>query len=85
LTDISPPDRQFEFVNDDKKLEQRAHTWMDDVTKRLNEGQNLPTLEGIGSPEAVINSIKDRLYRDTAANDFYIKTTDSGDTGWILI
>ncbi len=81
---IVAPDRQFK-VTKEGMPEQRFHTWMEDITTRLNEGQNLPTLEGIGTPEAAVEAIKDRRYRDTATNDFYLKTTATGDTGWLII
>lgn len=59
--------------------------WIEAVSSLLNEGQNLSTLEGTGSPEAAVEAIKDRRYRDTVTDDIYLKTTSTGDTGWILI
>ena len=88
MTDIVPSHRddpiQKDFGGQDKATEQ-FRGWMEAVTARLNEGQNLPTLEGTGSPEMVVEAIKDRRYRDTVTDDIYLKTTDSGDTGWILV
>lgn len=82
---IIAPDRGFSFSNENGFLTERAHTWMVDMTSRMNEGQNLSTIEGTGSPEGVESAIKDRRYRDTVTDDIYLKTTATGDTGWILV
>ena len=82
---IISPDRGFPLYNEGGYPVDRFHIWMVGITDRMNEGQNLFTLEGTGSPEGVKAAIKDRRYRDTVTDDIYLKTTSTGDTGWILI
>ena len=84
MSDIQSPDRQYELVTKMLKPVQRVHTWIEDVTNRLNEGQNESLLSGTGSPEGVVEAKLGRRYYDTAGTSFYTKTTDGGDTGWII-
>lgn len=59
----------------------------------FSEGASkLPMLKGIGSPEGVVASRQDRIYRDTtgvAGSILYVKNVDdvAGDKtmGWILV
>lgn len=59
----------------------------------FSEGASrLPMLKGVGSPEGVVASRQDRLYRNTAGtagNILYVKNVDdvAGDKtlGWILV
>lgn len=50
---------------------------------RLLEALQIET--GTGSPEGVLEAGENKLYRDTGTNTVYIKTTATGDTGWISI
>ena len=59
--------------------------WMELASRVLDD---LQLAEGAGSPEGVLVAKTNKLYRDTAGIAgaiLYIKTTDSGDTGWILV
>lgn len=38
-----------------------------------------------GSPEGVINGQKGDYYFDNTANIYYFKSTDTGNTGWLLL
>lgn len=38
---------------------------------------------GTGSPEGVVTANKGATYTDTAAQQFYFKTTDGTNTGWV--
>lgn len=38
---------------------------------------------GTGSPEGVVTANKGATYVDTTSNQFYFKTTDGTNTGWI--
>ena len=42
-------------------------------------------VEGVGSPEEVVTAVKGVLYVDRDNSALYIKTTDSGNAGWLLI
>lgn len=64
-------------------LEMRG--WMEAVTALLNA---LDIAEGAGSPEGVLEAEQKKLYFNTAGGAgtwIYIKTTTSGDTGWVAI
>ncbi len=59
--------------------------WMEAVTALLNA---LDIAEGAGSPEGVLEAEQKKLYFNTsggAGTWIYIKTTTSGDTGWVAI
>lgn len=56
--------------------------WMEQLS-RLVEALQVET--GSGSPEGVLVATENKLYRDTAGNVLYIKTTSTGDTGWVLV
>jgi len=64
-------------------LEMRG--WMEAVTALLNA---LDIAEGAGSPEGVLEAEQKKLYFNTsggAGTWIYIKTTTSGNTGWVAI
>lgn len=50
---------------------------------RLLEALQIAT--GSGSPEGVLEAGENKLYRDTATNTVYIKTTATGNTGWTAV
>ena len=56
--------------------------WMEQVSLLL---ESLQVAQGSGSPEGVLTALENKLYRDTATNFVYIKTTASGDTGWVQV
>ena len=56
--------------------------WMEQLS-RLVEALQVET--GSGSPEGVLTATENKLYRDTVGNVLYIKTTATGDTGWVLV
>jgi hypothetical protein len=85
MAEIVPPHRNDPIQSELDQATDQMRGWMETVSSLLNEGQNLSTLEDTGSPEGAVEAIKDRRYRNTATDDIYLKTTDSGDTGWILV
>lgn len=47
--------------------------------------EHLQIATGSGSPEGVLVADLNKLYRDTATNTVYIKTTETGNTGWVAV
>lgn len=45
----------------------------------------LQIASGSGTPEGNLEAGLEKLYRDTATNNLYIKTTATGNTGWVLV
>lgn len=45
----------------------------------------LQIASGSGTPESVVTAGLEKLYRDTATNTLYIKTTATGNTGWVAV
>lgn len=74
------PDR-LDAILENEAATQRFYAWMDDMNNRI-------PLEGNGSPEASLQATQGRLYIDksssTTGQMIYIKTTTSGNTGWVL-
>ena len=59
--------------------------WMELASRIL---ERLQVASGSGSPEGVVAAPIDKQYRDTAGvpgSILYIKTTDGGNTGWVLV
>ena len=56
--------------------------WMEQLSRLV---EALQVEAGSGSPEGVLVATENKLYRDTATNDVYIKTTATGNTGWVLV
>ncbi len=77
---VIPPDR-LDPLLEDEAATQRFYAWIQVISDRI-------TLEGNGSPEGSLEATKGRLYVDksssTTGEMLYIKTTDTGDTGWVL-
>jgi hypothetical protein len=47
--------------------------------------EQLQIASGSGSPEGVLTAGLEKLYRDTGTNTLYIKTTETGNTGWVAV
>lgn len=66
----------------------RPNLYFEDfLFKIVNFAQNR-MLEGSGSPEGVVDAPRRSEYFDTAAppgSNKYYKTTEAGNTGWVLI
>lgn len=63
----------------------RMAEFLEAITLQVN--QNIPT-SGTGSPEGVVTAEPFKTYLDTAAaagSNYYIKSTGSGSTGWVLV
>ena len=43
------------------------------------------TFAGAGSPEGSLTASPGATYYDTTGDDFYVKKTGTGDTGWQLV
>jgi len=85
MADIIPPDRAQPFLDGMSKMSLRVQTWTELVSR-------LSILEGVGSPEGVIEAQVAREYMDTTGttgNIKYIKRNAdiAGDRtkGWILV
>lgn len=77
---VIPLDR-LDAILDEDAASQRFYAWMEDITNRI-------PLEGNGSPENSLEGTQGRLYIDKSAiltgTMIYIKTTNIGNTGWVL-
>lgn len=82
---IIQPHRSEAVVTEDLRTQQTMRAWMDSITEMVNF---LEIAEGNGSPEGVVEARKKKLYFNntgSAGTFVYIKTTDTGDTGWVAI
>lgn len=82
---ITQPHRSESVVTIDRRTEQTMRAWIDSVTELLNF---LDFAEGNGSPEGVVTANKKKIYFNntgSAGTLVYIKTTDTGNTGWVAI
>ncbi len=85
---VTPPFRAMPLTNEAKGQQvptQIVSEWMELVSRVL---EALDIAEGAGSPEGVLVAPANKLYRDTAGISgaiLYIKTTATGDTGWVLV
>lgn len=77
---VIPLDR-LDAILDEEAASQRFYAWMEEISRRI------PT-EGNGSPEGSLEATKGQLYIDksssTTGQMIYVKTTDTGNTGWVL-
>lgn len=76
---ISPPGRNKAIIDALLVPLQFFASWM----QLVSEGAQ--TLDGDGTPEGVVEGRLGWSYIDTTASDYYVKTTDGGDTGWIKL
>jgi hypothetical protein len=67
----------------DEKLPERFLRWIETIRARFKTIPNYT--ESTGSPEGVIFGAKADRYYDLTADEVYIKTTQGGNTGWVLI
>lgn len=84
---VIPPKRgqkitEVQFGSSQEVPTQIMSEWMEQLS-RLVEALQVET--GSGSPEGVLIATENKLYRDTVGNVLYIKTTSTGDTGWVLV
>jgi len=70
------------IVNDDGAPTREFLQWSAELVGRLN---NAKVLEFAGNPETNINGAQNQFCRDTGTNTVYIKTTDGGNTGWVVV
>ena len=56
--------------------------WMDSITDLVDF---LEILEGSGTPEGSVTAARRKQYLDTVGNILYIKTTQTGNTGWVAL
>jgi len=88
MTDVIAPFRGQRIVQELQGQQvptQIMSEWMELASSILDD---LQLAEGSGSPEGVLAAKTNKLYRDTAGIAgaiLYIKTSDSGDTGWVLV
>ncbi len=77
---VVPPDR-LDPLLDQENASQRFYAWIQSISNRI-------PLEGNGSPEGSLVALKGRLYVDKSSNTtgqmIYVKTTNTGNTGWVL-
>lgn len=67
----------------DETLPERFLRWIETIRARFKTIPNYT--EFTGSPEGVIFGTKADRYYDLTADEVYVKTTTSGNTGWVLI
>jgi hypothetical protein len=67
----------------DRTLPERFLRWIETIRARFKTIPNYT--ESNGSPEGVIFGQKADRYYDLTADEVYIKTTQGGNTGWVLI
>jgi hypothetical protein len=85
---VIPPFRGMPLTNDiggQQLPTQIMSEWME-VASRLIE--QLQVAEGSGSPEGILDAGVNKLYRDIAGAPgaiLYIKTTATGNTGWVTV
>ncbi len=66
----------------DPRLPERLHRWIEVLRQRI---VTVPCFTySDGSPEGVITGQRGDLYYDRTGSDYYYKSTDTGDTGWIV-
>ena len=64
-------------------LPERFSRWIEILRRRVS---SIPCFTyTTGSPEGVIAGQKGDLYFDKTANQYYFKSTDTGNTGWLLL
>lgn len=65
------------------RLPERFTRWIETLRQRIG---TIPCWTySAGSPEGVISGQKGDWYFDTAADTYYIKITDTGNAGWMLL
>lgn len=74
--------RGFSISDDQGRITDEFSQWSAELVGRINNAQ---VLEYAGNPETNISGAKNQFCRDTGANAVYIKTTDGGNTGWVLV
>jgi len=82
---IIPIERFVALVDAERKSSHRAANYFEALTTEVNRST---LLKGNGSPEGVIEAIEDVRYLDltgTIGSRMYIKTNNTGSTGWVLI
>ncbi len=87
---VTPPQRgqkitELQLSTGSEVPTQIMAEWMELASRIL---ERLQVASGSGSPEGVLTATIDKFYRDTAGapgSNLYIKTTDGGNTGWVLV
>lgn len=78
---VIPPFRNQPLVLNDLPTQVTAE-FLEQIARLLEQ---LQIESGNGTPEGSVLAGPDKLYRDTATNTLYIKTTETGNTGWVSI
>ncbi len=78
---VIPPFRNQPLVLNDLPTQVTAE-FLEQIARLLEQ---LQIESGNGTPEGSVLAGLDKLYRDTATNTLYIKTTETGNTGWVSI
>lgn len=65
----------------DPQLPERFLRWIETLRQRVGTVPCFTYFDG--SPEGVIDGQKGDLYYDRSGNDYYQKTSDTGNTGWV--
>jgi len=78
---VIPPFRNQPLVLNDLPTQVTAE-FLEQIARLLEQ---LQIESGNGTPESSVLAGPDKLYRDTATNTLYIKTTETGNTGWVSI
>ena len=83
---VTPPQRGQKITEPQLSTNQEVPTqimaeWMEQISRLL---EVLQVANGAGSPEGVLIGPLNKFYKDTAGG-LYIKTTATGNTGWVLV
>lgn len=85
---VIPPFRNMPLVMGDVPTQVSAE-FFEQVARLLEELQasveTLQVASGSGTPEGSLTAGLEKLYRDTVTDNVYIKTTATGNTGWVQI
>lgn len=78
---VIPPFRNIPLVAGEVPTQVSAE-FFEQVARILEQVQ---VASGSGTPEGSLTAGLEKLYRDTVTDNVYIKTTATGNTGWVQI
>jgi len=79
LSKITVPGRNDSIVDRLLKPLQRFNAWMQIVS------EGAQTLTGTATPEGAVDGKIGQRFVDTSASKVYLKGTDGGNTGWLIL
>ncbi|WP_020208283.1 hypothetical protein [Gilvimarinus chinensis] len=79
---IIPPLKSDVLVDSNGRPTEVFFAWLEDVTKQANKSD---VATGAGTPEGAVTATKGKFYIDESGPALYIKTTETGNTGWSAV